>query len=143
MEIPSVMDRVAPKSAPDDIPVVYGSARGFFMRLCMAAPAEASPAPAIIAVSALGRRCIQTTLSIIGSVVPPVMCAHRAPYTSVKPTGYSPRDILAPNSTISRMASVPRRTMPLLADASWISAIPSSSPSVAQESYIGRPPVRT
>ena len=64
---PSVIAMVAPKAAPEDIPVVYGSARGFFIMLCMAAPATPSDIPAIIPAIILGRRISKTTQSVISS----------------------------------------------------------------------------
>ncbi len=35
---PTIMVTATPSDAPEDTPVVYGSYRGFFIRLCMAAP---------------------------------------------------------------------------------------------------------
>ena len=46
-EMPKIMATAIPKHAPDEIPVVYGSAKGFFIMLCMAAPAPPSPIPAM------------------------------------------------------------------------------------------------
>ena len=60
MEIPRIMLRVAPRNAPEDIPIVYGSARGFLKSFCMIAPATDSPAPISRAPSALGTRTSQT-----------------------------------------------------------------------------------
>ena len=45
-ETPSPITSVAPKPAPDDMPVVYGSAKGLRRMLCITAPAAPSPAPA-------------------------------------------------------------------------------------------------
>lgn len=41
-----MMAMAAPSPAPDDMPVVYGSARGFLMMVCMMQPPTASPNPA-------------------------------------------------------------------------------------------------
>ena len=43
---PTASAMMAPRHAPEDIPVVYASASGFSMMLCITAPANASPAPA-------------------------------------------------------------------------------------------------
>ena len=48
------MAMVAPKLAPDDTPVVYGSASGFIRVLCMTTPATASPMPASTPMISLG-----------------------------------------------------------------------------------------
>ena len=42
---PVTMAATAPKQAPSETPVVYESARGLFMTLCMATPQIARPAP--------------------------------------------------------------------------------------------------
>ena len=60
--IPNVIAMVAPKAAPEDIPVVYGSARGFFIMLCIAAPAMARPIPARRPMMTRGILSSQTTL---------------------------------------------------------------------------------
>ena len=60
---PSTMATATPKRAPDDTPVVYGSANGFFMTLCMTDPATARDTPAIMANRARGTRYSQTILS--------------------------------------------------------------------------------
>ena len=46
---PDAIAKAAPNDAPDEIPVVYGSAIGFLNTLCMTAPQMANPAPASIA----------------------------------------------------------------------------------------------
>ena len=48
-DTPITMADTAPKHAPDEIPVLYGSASGLTMRDCMRTPHEASDAPAMIA----------------------------------------------------------------------------------------------
>ena len=45
---------VAPNDAPDDMPVVYGSAREFSRVLCITTPATANPMPAMIATATRG-----------------------------------------------------------------------------------------
>ncbi len=62
--IPNPRARVAPKDAPDDIPVVYGSARGFFIMLCMAAPATPRQHPTMSPPTILGRRMSNTAQSM-------------------------------------------------------------------------------
>ena len=62
-DTPTTMAATAPKHAPEDIPVEYGSARGFPMRDCMSAPQTASDAPAIIATRACGIAVFQMYLS--------------------------------------------------------------------------------
>ena len=57
---PMVIAMVAPKLAPEDIPVVYGSARGFFRTLCMTHPHAASPAPVAIPTTMRGKRSSTT-----------------------------------------------------------------------------------
>lgn len=54
MENPMTMAMVAPKSAPDDIPKVYGDANGLFIRFWTAVPHIANVAPAMHAISTLG-----------------------------------------------------------------------------------------
>ncbi len=49
MDIPSTDATAMPRHAPEDIPVVYGSARGLFMMPCMHTPATANPVPANMA----------------------------------------------------------------------------------------------
>ena len=58
-DIPRTMLRVAPRNAPDDMPMVYGSARGFLKSFCIIAPATARPAPIMIAPIARGVRVSQ------------------------------------------------------------------------------------
>ena len=94
MHMPRVMAMVAPNAAADDIPVVYGSARGFFSMLCMAAPATPRPAPTTTAEMMRGRRWSQTTDLLMLSTRPrqsPVTFSHRpsarAAYTSRNPMG--------------------------------------------------------
>lgn len=60
--------RQAPKAAPADTPSVYGSASGFNKIPWKAAPATASPAPTIAAVSIRGKRTSITTTERISSI---------------------------------------------------------------------------
>jgi hypothetical protein len=53
-DTPMMIADTAPKHAPDEIPVLYGSARGLFIKDCINVPAAASDAPAIIATAPLG-----------------------------------------------------------------------------------------
>ncbi len=46
-EEPSAMANVAPRDAPDDIPRMYGSARGFWTVACIMTPASASAMPTV------------------------------------------------------------------------------------------------
>ena len=74
MQNPTTMARDAPSPAPDDIPVVYGSARGLRIMYCIAHPAAARPAPTVIAVIALGRRDSHTMyLSILSTRSPTII----------------------------------------------------------------------
>ena len=72
-QIPRVIAMVAPSAAPDEIPVVYGSARGFFIMLCMAAPAIARPIPARRAAMTRGMRRFHTTLMSVDISCPQSM----------------------------------------------------------------------
>jgi hypothetical protein len=56
---PAMMAMTAPKQAPDDIPVLYGSARGFAIMDCMSAPQMASEAPAVMATITWGTDLFQ------------------------------------------------------------------------------------
>ncbi len=60
-ENPRTIARVAPNPAPEDIPMVYGDARGLFMRLWTATPQTDREAPAMQATSILGSLTWQTT----------------------------------------------------------------------------------
>lgn len=53
------MAATAPKQAPEEIPVLYGSAKGLFMSDCIITPDAASPIPAKMAQSALGMERFQ------------------------------------------------------------------------------------
>ena len=59
-DIPQTMLRTAPRNAPEDIPMVYGSARGFLKSFCMIAPATERAAPVTMAPMALGTLTSQT-----------------------------------------------------------------------------------
>src|SRR5690625_1208968 len=62
--LPSIrIARLAPKPAPAETPSRCGSASGFRVTLCIAAPAMPSPAPTIAANNARGRRSSQTILA--------------------------------------------------------------------------------
>ncbi len=54
--IPRITNRDTPNRAPLDIPVVYGSASGFLMIVCMTAPPTASIAPIVTHAIALGMK---------------------------------------------------------------------------------------
>ena len=58
-EIPKTRLSVAPRNAPEDMPIVYGSASGFLKSFCIITPATASPAPTRMAAIALGVRTSQ------------------------------------------------------------------------------------
>ncbi|NSB33128.1 hypothetical protein BCD93_004086 [Clostridium saccharoperbutylacetonicum] len=60
--IPSINEKVAPKEAPEEIPSIYGSAKGFCTVACITVPHRLSPAPTAIARSILGTRISHTTL---------------------------------------------------------------------------------
>ena len=53
---PRRIAEVAPSDAPEEIPRMYGSARGFFTIACMMTPQDASPAPTSAARTSRGRR---------------------------------------------------------------------------------------
>ena len=55
-------DSTAPVEAPDEIPRIYGSARGFLVSACIMIPASASPAPVKPATRTLGNRSFHTML---------------------------------------------------------------------------------
>ena len=57
---PSTVASVIPNDAPDDIPKVYGSARGFLRMLCKAHPPLERPAPTIIAARIRGALSFQS-----------------------------------------------------------------------------------
>src|SRR5690625_3195275 len=58
---------VAPTPAPAEIPSKYGSANGLRTRVCIAAPANAKPAPTIAAINTRGARKSHTIVSYTGS----------------------------------------------------------------------------
>ena len=58
---PRIRATAAPKPAPEDIPMVYGSASGFFRMLCIAVPQTARANPHTMAPMILGRRRSTTT----------------------------------------------------------------------------------
>ncbi|NYC00592.1 hypothetical protein BCM20_000547 [Clostridium beijerinckii] len=62
--IPSIREKVAPKDAPEEIPRIYGSAKGFWTVACITVPHTASPAPTAIASKTLGIRISQITLYV-------------------------------------------------------------------------------
>ena len=49
-----------PNNAPEDIPVVYGSATGFLIKICITAPLIPSTPPTRIAAIAIGTWLSQT-----------------------------------------------------------------------------------
>ena len=59
------IDNTIPRPAPDEIPVIYGSASGFFDTDCINIPANAKQLPAISALSALGYlKTVKIALSV-------------------------------------------------------------------------------
>ncbi len=52
----AIIRKATPKLAPELIPSIYGSAKGFLNSVCINKPAIANEDPANIAVSALGSR---------------------------------------------------------------------------------------
>ena len=80
-EIPRIIAKDDPSPAPDDIPVVYGSARGFFSELCMTAPQIARPAPTNSPPRTRGNLRSQITWSFINPIssvaMLPVMWSQR------------------------------------------------------------------
>ena len=62
-ERPRTIATATPNIAPEDTPVVYASASGFFITLCMTAPATAREEPAIMQNRARGTRYSQRILS--------------------------------------------------------------------------------
>ena len=90
--IPRMRASAAPNPAPEDIPMVYGSARGFFRMLCMATPQIANATPHTIAPRILGNLSCRTTCAASASVCGMLIRAfHRMWYTSEKVRGYGPR----------------------------------------------------
>ncbi len=57
---PSISASTAPRQAPEDTPVVYASARGFFRTPCMDSPARANAAPAMPPAMERGSRTFHT-----------------------------------------------------------------------------------
>jgi len=53
-DTPTMMAVTAPKHAPEDMPVLYGSARGLPMRACIRVPHTAREAPARMAATTWG-----------------------------------------------------------------------------------------
>ena len=58
----------APKAAAEDMPTVKGLTKGFLVTPCIAAPANASPAPDAIPMKTRGSRRCQTMPSTKGSL---------------------------------------------------------------------------
>lgn len=59
--------KTAPNAAPDDTPVIEGSASGFLKRLCMPAPASARLAPESTAAARRGSLICHTTRFAVSS----------------------------------------------------------------------------
>ena len=53
---PNRMATVAPRDAPEEIPKIYGSAKGFLTMACMITPDTARPAPIMAAINRRGIR---------------------------------------------------------------------------------------
>lgn len=60
--IPNIIENVAPREAPEEIPSMYGSAKGFCTQACITHPERARPAPTTAPKSTLGNRIDQMTL---------------------------------------------------------------------------------
>ncbi len=76
----------APNAAADEIPIVYGLTRGFLIVPCIAAPATARPAPAMIPSMIRGNRAFQTIAMAISLLATPIkgnILATRASKTSL------------------------------------------------------------
>lgn len=71
--IPEIIARLAPNDAPEDIPVVYGSAKGFFITLCIVAPATARHTPTTTAMMIIGSLRSMMMKSLVGSWMFPVI----------------------------------------------------------------------
>ena len=57
--MPSRIAAVAPSDAPEEIPKIYGSAKGFFTTACIITPQAESPIPTSAASTKRGRRSSQ------------------------------------------------------------------------------------
>ena len=57
---PSIIKKVAPKVAPEEIPSIYGSEIGLFTVVCITEPQIANPAPTIMPIITLGTLIFQT-----------------------------------------------------------------------------------
>ena len=60
---PTIIAKVAPKEAPEEIPKIYGSANGFWTTACMIVPQIARPQPIKIADNTRGERTNQMILT--------------------------------------------------------------------------------
>ena len=68
----NMMAIVAPKHAPDEMPVVKGSAKWFFMIVCIMQPAKDKPIPASIATKTRGALRFHITLKSKVSLSTPI-----------------------------------------------------------------------
>ena len=89
--MPRISATAAPNPAPDDIPMVYGSARGFFRMLCMAVPHTARAKPHTMAPRILGILRSMTTHWSLTSLGMLIMKFQMTSYTSDIDIGYVPR----------------------------------------------------
>ena len=90
--IPKTIDREAPNAAAFEIPIVKGLTIGLRVAACMAAPAEESPIPAMIAIAILGRRKSTMILSCLSKIFPPDVKARKMlPATSENVVSVVPR----------------------------------------------------
>ena len=90
--MPSMRAKAAPNPAPEDIPIVYGSARGFFRMLCIAVPHIASANPQTIAPMILGILSSRTTHASVALSWGMLMISSQMMwYTSDIERGYVPR----------------------------------------------------
>src|SRR5699024_5592588 len=105
---PNMITSVAPTPAPAEIPNRYGSANGLRTRVCIAAPANAKPAPTIAAINTRGARKSHTIVSYTGSEPSsPDSRPVRTPHTPEPRNGSEPNandttalaHIDAPNTT--------------------------------------------
>ena len=91
MEIPITSDRTAPKDAPDETPIVYGSAKGFLITACMTDPQTPRAKPVITAIMLDVRRTSQTTKSVRSPGGFPVRWDRIILSTSPGDTSYAPK----------------------------------------------------
>lgn len=99
----------APKAAPEDTPVIDGSAKGFLNKLCIIAPASASDEPIKIANTKRGTLICQSILDIVASSPK----KQKALSTSCHCKLADPKNIDTPESITSDKKSHALNTMAL------------------------------